>query len=574
MAGRERVAASVNVNRTGSCRMYEIATAVHHARGLDFAPVHLHSRVMRRFLLLVAPLLMLSSRAVAQSAPTTAAKPRLVVHLAIDQLRPEYLDRYAPQFTGGFARLLRGGAYFPNGFQDHGITETAPGHSTMMSGRHPRSTGIVANDAGVLDIQAPLIGTPGDPASPYRFRGTVLGDWMRFADPRTRLMSVSRKDRSAILPLGRAKGEAYWYAPKGGIFTTSRWYADTLPTWIQRFNARRLPQSYAGKVWNLLLPVSSYAEADSVVFESQGSGYSFPHRAPADPAAAAEGLKDYPVMDEISLQLALEAVTARELGADRTRTDFLAVSLSTTDAIGHKYGPDSRELHDHLVRLDGYLGAFFDSLYTLRDSASIVFSLTSDHGVAPFPDRGLTTRYRTVPGGRVDPRPIVQSLIDALAKAGVERGGYMWDEGVLYLDPIYFKRARVNRDSVARAFARRIAGLDGVMRADLHTDLVRRGPGADAITRRWLHMFPADVPVAVVVTLKPFWYLAATRDASHGTPHDYDARVPVLFYGAGIKPGRHTDAVRVVDIAPTLAALLSLRPMEVLDGRVLTRVIR
>lgn len=531
---------------------------------------------MRRLLPLLAfPLLLPSPRAAAaQAVPASTTKPRLVVHLAIDQLRPDYLDVYARQFTGGFARLLRGGAYFPNGFQDHGITETAPGHSTMMSGRFPRSTGIVANDAGVLDIQFPLVGAPGEPASPYRFRGTVLGDWMRFADPRARLMSVSRKDRSAILPLGRAKGEAYWYAPKGGIFTTSRWYADTLPTWLQRFNARRLPQSYAGKTWTPLLPASSYSEADSVVFESKGSGYTFPHQYPADPAAAAEALKDFPVMDEITLQLALEALQVRELGADRTRSDFLSISLSTTDAIGHKYGPDSRELHDHLVRLDRYLGTFLDSLYRLRDSSSIVISLTADHGVAPYPDRGFVTRYRSTPAGRVDPCPLVQALYAALAEAGVDSGGYLWDEGVLYLDPDYFERARVNRDSVARAFARRIGRVEGVMRADLYSDLVKRGPAGDPITRRWLHMFPPDVPAAVVVTLKPFWYLAAKVDASHGTPHDYDARVPILFYGAGIKPGRHDNVVRVVDIAPTLARLLHVRPMEDLDGQVLTRVLR
>lgn len=121
-----------------------------------------------RFLIAIAPLLLVSSRGAAQSRPALPAKPRLVVHVAVDQLRPDYLDAYAGQFTGGFARLLRGGAYFPNGFQDHGITETAPGHSTMMAGRFPRGTGIVANDAGVLDIQSPLVGAPGDPASSSR----------------------------------------------------------------------------------------------------------------------------------------------------------------------------------------------------------------------------------------------------------------------------------------------------------------------------------------------------------------------------------------------------------------------
>ena len=527
---------------------------------------------MRR-LFALAPFVVVSSLASAQSGTAAPAKPRLVVHITVDQLRPDYLDLYAPQFTGGFARLLRGGAYFPNGYQDHGVTETAPGHASTMSGRFPRSTGIVANDAGVYDVQAPLIDAKGDPASPFRFRGTTLGDWLRFADPRTRLLSVSRKDRGAILPLGRAKGEAYWYATNG-MFTTSTYYSDTLPTWVQRFNARRLPQSYAGKQWDLLLPPSAYTEPDTVAIESGGTDYVFPHLFPRSPEQAAAAFATFPMMDEVTFQLALEGVTSKELGRDPTRTDFLAVSVSTTDAIGHRFGPDSREQHDQILRLDRYMGAFIDSLYKLRDSSTIVFTLTADHGVAPFPDAEVKSRFRKEPAGRTDLLPVVRALDQSLMRAGVDTAGFKEDAGVLYLDPVAFTRARVNRDSVARAYASAALRVDGVWRADLFANLAKRDTTKDAISRRWVHMFPPDLPVAVVVTLKPFWNWAGARSASHGSPHDYDARVPVLFYGAGIRPGRHDDVVRVVDIAPTLATLLSVRPMERLDGRVLTRALR
>ncbi len=522
-----------------------------------------------------ASLILSACRASAQVERRTPAKPRLVVHLSVDQLRPDYLEVYGPQLTGGLARLLRGGAYFPNGYQDHAVTETAPGHSTMMSGRFPRSTGIVENDRGVLDTESPLIaGARGEPASPYRFRGSTLGDWLRFRDARARLLSISRKDRAAILPLGRAKGEAYWYAPLSGFFTTSTWYADTLPSWVQRFNARKLPQSYAGKQWNLLLPPSSYQEPDSNKLEAAGNDYLFPHTYPDDVQQAALLLIHTPMMDELTAQLALEGVRARELGAMPGRTDFLAVSFSSTDAVGHKYGPDSRELHDQTLRLDRILGVFIDSLYKLRDSSTIVFSFTSDHGVAPFPDSGFTSRYRKEPAGRTTLRPVTRALYDALARAGVDSAGYREDVGVLYLDSLAFARARVNRDSVARAYVAAMSKVEGVLRADLFADLARRDTTRDVIARRWLHMFPPDLPVMAVVTLKPFWTWRGVLTANHGMPHDYDARVPVLFYGAGIRPGRSNDTVRVVDIAPTLAALLELRPEERLDGRVLTRVIR
>ncbi len=516
-----------------------------------------------------------ASCASAQVQRPVAAKPRLIVHLSIDQLRPDYLDVYGAEFTAGLARLLKGGAYFPNGYQDHAVTETAPGHSTMMSGRFPRGTGIVENDRGVLDTESPLIaGASGEPASPYRFRGSTLGDWLRFNDARSRLLSISRKDRAAILPLGRARGEAYWYAPLSGFFTTSRWYADTLPSWVQRFNARKLPQSFAGKTWNLLAPASQYSEPDSNKLEALGKDYLFPHTFPNDVKETALLLIHTPMMDELTAQLALEGVNARELGAMPGRTDFLAVSFSSTDAVGHKYGPDSRELHDQMLRLDRTLGVFIDSLYKLRDSSTIVFSFTADHGVAPYPDPGFTSRYRKEPAGRTTLRPVTSALYTALTSRGVDTSAFRVDMGVLYLDSLAFLRAHIDRDSVARAYVRDMSRIEGVLRADLYRDLAKRDTTKDVIARRWLHMFPPDLSVMAVVTLKPFWTWRGVLTANHGTPHDYDARVPVLFYGAGVRPGRSNDMVRVVDIAPTLAALAEIRPEERLDGHVLTRVIR
>ena len=138
--------------------------------------------------------------------------PRLVVLLVIDQLRPDYLERYRAQWTGGFARLLREAAYFPLGMQDHALTETAPGHATLLSGREPGHVGIVSNNRGVLDPAFPVLGAKDEPgASPLRFRGTTLYDWMRAADPGVRLLAVSKKDRAAILPVGRARGPVFWY---------------------------------------------------------------------------------------------------------------------------------------------------------------------------------------------------------------------------------------------------------------------------------------------------------------------------------------------------------------------------
>src|SRR5881397_111313 len=193
-------------------------------------------------------------------------RPKLVVVITVDQLRADYFTRWKSQLTGGLGQLATEGAFFTDGYQDHAVTETAPGHSTILSGMWPAHTGIIRNSEGVQDSLSPLLGTTGPGASPRRFRGTTLVDWLKAVDPTTRALSVSRKDRGAILPIGHAKEQVYWY--QSGLFTTSRYYADSLPTWVQTFNARRLPFKAANTVWTLVLPDSAYKETDNEVWEN------------------------------------------------------------------------------------------------------------------------------------------------------------------------------------------------------------------------------------------------------------------------------------------------------------------
>ncbi|MEP7346697.1 MAG: alkaline phosphatase family protein [Gemmatimonadaceae bacterium] len=500
----------------------------------------------------------------------SASTPKLIVFLTIDQMRPDYLTLFGPQFRGGLARLTKGGAVFLNGWQDHAITETAPGHASTMSGRFPRSTGIIANNAGVNDPESPLIGVSGEGASPFRFRGTTLTDWLRYANPATRVVSVSRKDRGAILPLGRAKQDVFWYAPNGS-FTTSKYYADTLPDWVKHFNARHLPQSFAGKSWTLLLDSTQYSEEDSVSLESGGRDFVFPHRLPADSEQAAAALQSVPMMDEVTLALALEGVRQRELGT-ADRTDLLAVSLSTTDAVGHRFGPDSREQHDQILRLDRYLGVFLDSLFKLRDSTRIVIALTADHAVAPLPE--MKSRYPNTGAGRADLGQLWADTRARLLKAGADSSGVAFDEAVLYLHPDALIPAGIKPDSVARAFAKQAATMTGVLRVDLVRELGQRDTTHDDIARRWIHMLPPESPAVAVVTLKPYWYWEGIGFATHGSPHDYDANVPIILWGARIKAGNYSNRARVVDLAPTLAELAGVRPMERLDGQVLRVAVR
>lgn len=513
--------------------------------------------------------------------PSSRQGPRLVVLIAIDQLRHDVLLRLDGRVQGGLGRLLREGAVFP-GVHDHANTETAPGHSVMLAGRFPRSVGILANEMGIQDPQVRVLGSRDEGASPFLFRGTTLFDWMRFDDARSRALSVARKDRSAILPIGRSDQEVYWYSWEG-FFTTSTWYADSLPDWVQRFNARRIPESYAGATWDLLLPASSYRARDTVATENNGQDYTFPHRLSADPARAARDLREFPMMDDVTLAFALEGVRALGIGAGEA-TDLLSISLSTSDAVGHRFGPESREHEDLLLRLDRSLGAFLDTLFALRDSTRIVIALTSDHGVTPMPalSRQLGHAHaRTINvepiGGcarcRTNEHPLA-AVRARLRAAGVDTAAIGYWDGILLVDRARFAGSTLSPDSIVRDAERALRTLPGVLRIDRVSTLAQRDTVKDAIARRWIHMLPPDLPAELVVTFAPFVTRGDSARAQHGTPHDSDASVPVIFWGAPFRPVRATTTARVVDIAPTLAEVLGLVPSEKLDGQVLGAALR
>jgi len=493
-------------------------------------------------------------------------RPQLVVVITIDQCRADYLDRWRSQLTGGLAQLLRRGAVFTDAYQDHAMTETAPGHATVLSGRNPHSTGIFHNEEGVEDSSAALIGVSGPGASPFRFRGTALYDWMAARYPNSRALSVSRKDRAAILPMGRARQQVYWY--QSGRFTTSRYYADTLPEWLRAFNAGVAAAYAPGKAWTLLLPAKDYAEPDSEPYEHRGRDFSFPHVLPGDPAAAAQAVMATPFIDSLTLALALDGVEQLQLGTG-PQPDLLAISLSATDYIGHAYGPDSREIHDQVLHLDRYLGTFLDSLARLRDPRRIIIALTADHGVTSYPE---WSRAHGDPAARaVSLDTLIHGTQEALtARAGPGPWIRFFDLGMLAMDRAGLEAKGINVDSVVGDLAARMRETPGVLRVDTPLRLAAADTVTDAIARRWLNAIPPDVGVALVVTLRPHDVWAGPPSAEHGQPSYDDTHVPLVIAGPGVKPGRYSRRVQVADVAPTLARLIGVTPLEPLDGRALT----
>ncbi|HXI33560.1 MAG TPA: alkaline phosphatase family protein, partial [Gemmatimonadales bacterium] len=486
---------------------------------------------MRRAAALVSGAVAAAGIAGAQAAP---ARPTLVVLIAVDQMRGDYLGRWGTQWNGGFARFWNRGTVYERGRQDHASTETAPGHSTMLSGREPASTGIVLNSRGVPDPLSPVLGMT-DPvgASPRRFQGSTLYDWMLARDPGARVLSVSRKDRGAILPVGRARGDVYWYA--GGQFTTSRYYADTLPTWVRVFNARGGVARLAGTTWNLLRPAADYAEPDSEPFENAWADVTFPHQLP-DQALIATRVTAYPWMDSLTLALALDGVGTLGLGR-RASPDLLVVSLSTTDAVGHAFGPDSREIHDQLLRVDLWLGQFFDSLAKLVP-AGMVVALTGDHGVSALPEYTVLVRHQ--PGGRVWLGGLGAALQTALGARYHADFGLTFENGLLSADVDALRARGIDMDSLAAALARQAGAVNGVGRVFTPAALAAAS-ASDAAAGLWKRLLPPGYGWLLCATTKPgYVWSGGGTSAEHGAGDSDDVSVPVAFWGAGI-PAQRLD---------------------------------
>ena len=280
------------------------------------------------------------------------------------------------------------------------MTETAPGHSTMLSGREPVHTEIISNNRGVPDVDVAADRLELDGRVAKRFMGTTLYDWMIARDSSVRVLSVSRKDRGAILPVGRAKGDVYWFVD--GRFTTSRYYRDTLPTWVRSFDDSIHLERLAEQELGSPAAGESVSRARFRLRRERRPGLHLPARA-ADADGLKSKLEKYPWMDSVTLAFALDGVRTLKLGrrgsvAAGAMPDLLSISLSTTDAIGHAYGPDSREIHDQVLRVDRWLGAFFDALQREVGTDRIAMVLTADHGIAPLPELAA---MKTGRGGRI-----------------------------------------------------------------------------------------------------------------------------------------------------------------------------
>ncbi len=531
-----------------------------------------------RFSGALATLLLVAS---GSAGPASAAElPRLVLLLSIDQLRADRVDEGLP---GGLGRIAREGLRYTNAWLDHATTETCPGHASMVTGRHPSGSGIPGNrfldgEGGrpTYCVEDPredaLVFGAEHGRSPRHLRSTSLGDWMKRARPETRVFSVSGKDRAAIMLGGQSADAAYWLNRSDAVgFTTSRYYVDERPAWVTAFNAALttgLPRTWTHDVASGV----PAGRTDDFPGESpeygRTSGHPLLH---GDPERFAENLYATPYLDQVTLRFARELVTRTRLGRGEG-PDLLAISLSATDRVGHLYGPYSHESRDTLVRLDRELDRFLDFLNAELGAGSLLVVLTSDHGVLPLPEWLAGQGGLACPeeDGRAGLRMLVLGLFFELHK---ELGGvFSWPRqwvtiagSRIGVRRLLSRRAGIpveNVLDVAEAYLERVPAVARAWRADE----IRSESGAQA--RLYRNSFVPGRSGDLLIQLERTCLISPSDTGTgHGSVYAYDRRVPLVFWGQGVKTAERSGRVATVDIAPTLARWLALETPEQLDGR-------
>jgi hypothetical protein len=492
-------------------------------------------------------------------------KPKLVVLVAVDQFRYDYLTRFRAAYTAGLNRLLEQGAVFSNAHYEQYPTVTAVGHSIMFTGAMPAVSGIIGNDwydrsskrmvTSVADADTKLLGVPDRAgASPRRLLVSTVGDELKMANGSTaKVIGISAKDRSAILPAGHMADGAFWFDSRSGAVVSSTFYFPQLPAWVEKFNDERVVDRWAGKPW---LPEGGGAPFKTLPAERGQSYYA--------------ELYDSPFCNDLLIELAERAVDAEKLGRNGG-TDILTLSLSANDSVGHKHGPDSAQVRDISIKTDRALGRFFSMLDEKVGVKNTLIVFTADHGVSPSPEEN---GKRRMPGGRYQ-ELVVSSVVENALKARF--GDAKWvagrsSGGGLFFDYDILREKRVNLAEAQQIAAAALRGLPYVSRVYTREDLLRFQPGTDFISRSiWNGYFPLRGPDVLFVP-QPYW-IAGSEGVSHSTPYSYDNHVPVIFLGPGIKPGRYFDHIAVNDIAPTVSSILEIEAPSGSSGRILDEIL-
>jgi hypothetical protein len=491
--------------------------------------------------------------AILSAAPIQAAPPpKLVLAIVVDQFRYDYLTRFRSSYHAGFERLLTKGAVFTNARYEHYPTVTAVGHSTFMSGATPSMSGIIGNEwydretgktvTSVSDDSVKLLGAAGDGASPRRMLVSTVGDELKMARTGSKVVGFSLKDRSAILPAGHMADGAYWFDPHAGSFVSSAFYFAELPAWVAAYNAARPADGFRGAHW-------------------------LDHVLPSD-ASVYAALEGSPYGNDLVESFVERAVQGEKLG-QRDATDLLAVSFSANDYVGHAAGPDSPEVREVSIQTDRVFGKLFDFLDHAVGMANVLVIMTADHGVAPVPE---VNAARKMPGGRM-PAGVVRKAVETalIDKYGAGQWILSPSDVAFYFNRELIRQKKLDAAEVERTAADAARAVAHVFRVYTR-DMLIHGAVDPEVGTQVMNGFYAPRSPDVYVLLEPYW-LYGSKGTTHSTTFSYDAHVPVIFMGPGIKPGRFNRQISVNDVAPTLAAYLDIETPSGSVGRCLAEIL-
>ncbi len=483
---------------------------------------------------------------------TAAPQPKLVVAIAVDQFRYDYLTRFRSNYHSGLERLLTKGAVFTNARYQHYPTVTAVGHSTFLSGATPSMSGIIGNEwyeretgktvTSVSDDSFKMVGATGAGASPNRMLVSTVGDELKIARGASKVIAISLKDRSAILPGGHMADGAYWFDPRSGNFVSSTFYFAELPSWVAAYNSSRPADKYHGAHW-------------------------LDHTLPGDTSVYA-ALEGSPYGNELEESFAELAIKSEKLG-QRNVTDLLAISFSANDYVGHGQGPDSPEVKEMSIQTDRVFGKFFAYLDSTVGMANVLVVMTADHGVSPVPE---VNAARHMPGGRMSAGVVRKAVEDALVS---KYGSGQWllspTDVAFYFNSDLIRQKKLDESEVERTAADAARAVPHVFRAYTR-EMLLRGEVDIEVGRRVMNGFYPSRGPDMYVLLEPYWIYGA-KGTTHSATFSYDAHVPVIFMGPGIKPGRYDQEIAVNDIAPTLATYLDVETPSGSIGRCLAEIL-
>jgi hypothetical protein len=513
----------------------------------------------------------------------------LVVGIVVDQMRYDFLYRYSDKYSsGGFKRLLREGYSCENTHINYSPSITACGHTCIYTGSVPSIHGITGNDwfdyeenRKVYCTEDTSMNTVGSPSkagkmSPQRMLVTTVTDELRLATNfQSKTIGIALKDRGAILPAGHSANAAYFYDGTTGGWISSSFYMNDLPGWAKAFNEQKLADKYVSRNWNTLLPIAQYFESseDDKSFElpyKNETNAVFEHKVSELKIPNLDIVKATPFGNTLTLDFAKAAIEGEKLGRGKY-TDFLALSLSSTDYIGHQFGPNSVEVEDCYLRLDKDLATFFNYLDLTLGKGNYDVFLTADHGAAHVPG---FMKEKKIPAGIFPMDSVLNQLKSLLSK---QYGDGEWildyENMAISVNNKLLVDRKINRDVLVKTIADFLMQFEGIAQIiDLKNlnDAVVESGMKSAISNGYNPKRAGDV----FILHEPAWFEGMPKGTTHGTVYPYDTHIPLVWMGWNIRHGENHSQVYMTDIAPTVAAMLHIQEPSGCVGKVIEGVFK